>query len=45
MVGVVLGVIVGLVGGLMVFISGILIFGLLSMLGGVSAIFFRKLSK
>jgi hypothetical protein len=42
MVGVILGFILGLAGGLLVFISGVIIFGLLSMLGGLIGVIPRK---
>jgi hypothetical protein len=45
MVGIILGLILGLAGGIVVFISGILIFGLLTMAGGIIGIFPRKLFK
>jgi hypothetical protein len=45
MVGVILGFILGLVGGLLVFISGVIIFGLLSMLGGLIGVIPRKRGK
>jgi len=45
MVGVILGFILGLAGGALVFLSGILIFGSISMIGGIIGIFPRKLFK
>jgi len=45
MVGVILGFILGLAGGAVVFLSGILIFGSISMIGGIIGIFPRKLFK
>lgn len=45
MVGVILGFILGMVGGLMVFISGMIIFGSLSMFGGIIGIIPRIRSK
>jgi len=45
MVGIFLGLILGLAGGFIVFISGTLVFGLLSMTGGLIGIFPRKLFK
>jgi hypothetical protein len=45
MVGVLLGLILGLAGGFVVFISGTLVFGLLSMAGGIIGTFPRKISK
>lgn len=45
MVGLLLGLILGLAGGFVVFISGTLVFGLLSMAGGIIGIFPRKLFK
>ncbi len=45
MVGVLLGLILGLAGGIIVFICGTLVFGLLSMAGGIIGIFPRKLFK
>jgi len=44
MVGIILGFIVGTVGGVMVFIAGTLLFGLLSMVGGIIGIIPRKRS-
>ncbi|MCE5215366.1 MAG: hypothetical protein LLF83_11705 [Methanobacterium sp.] len=45
MVGVILGFILGFVGGILVFMSGVIIFGLLSMLGGFIGVIPRKRSK
>ncbi len=45
MVGVILGFIIGLAGGLIVFMSGVIIFGLLSMLGGLIGVIPRKRGK
>lgn len=45
MVGIILGFILGFVGGLMVFLSALLVFGLISMTGGIIGIFPRKLFK
>lgn len=45
MVGVILGFILGFVGGLMVFLSAMIVFGIISMVGGIIGIFPRKLLK
>ena len=45
MVGVLLGLIIGVAGGLVVFASGILVFGLLSMAGGLIGVLPRKIIK
>ena len=42
LVGIILGFILGIAGGLLVFLSGTLIFGLLSMLGGIIGILPRR---
>jgi hypothetical protein len=42
LVGVILGLILGIIGGIIVLLSGIFVFGFLSMLGGLISSFLRK---